>query len=272
MGVGFHLNQSSATLHCIEPGQSLWAFTRRPDGQYVIAAELVCHQKTMNPEGFRYGPYRIWGDIQYSRYFDVNQQKDLTTLVRSFDLATGQAGKPLGQAFQGKAAVRAMANEEHLKLKAWTQNAVLEPRAVLLNEDLLEREMYDFTTLYQQLGEFTDLPISEERKTYLSTRSKVRRSGITKKIKQQYAGRCQVTGWDPRQAHDRDLCEAHHVHWLSRGGDDDIHNLVLLSPNIHRLIHSTDAPFDYATQSFIVNNQTLSLKLADHEIKPSGLA
>ena len=49
MGVGFHLNQKSPRLHEIERGESLWAFTRVKDRQqkdrYVLAAELVCHQK-----------------------------------------------------------------------------------------------------------------------------------------------------------------------------------------------------------------------------------
>jgi 5-methylcytosine-specific restriction protein A len=32
-GVGFHLNQGNPLLHEIDLGESLWAFTRNPDGR-----------------------------------------------------------------------------------------------------------------------------------------------------------------------------------------------------------------------------------------------
>ena len=67
-GAGYHLNQANPLLHAIEIGDSLWAFTRRPDGQYVLAAELVIRAKTLNPPTFRYGRYRVWGDLRRSRY------------------------------------------------------------------------------------------------------------------------------------------------------------------------------------------------------------
>ena len=50
----------------IDIGDSLWAFTRTSDGCYVLAAELVVRAKTLNPPNFRYGRYRIWGDLNES--------------------------------------------------------------------------------------------------------------------------------------------------------------------------------------------------------------
>jgi hypothetical protein len=47
-GVGFHLNQANPLLHQIGIGDSLWAFTRKADGRYALAAELVASAKTMN--------------------------------------------------------------------------------------------------------------------------------------------------------------------------------------------------------------------------------
>ena len=38
-GAGFHLSQGSATLHRVEVGDSVWAFTRNVGGRYVLAAE-----------------------------------------------------------------------------------------------------------------------------------------------------------------------------------------------------------------------------------------
>ena len=68
-GAGYHLNQSNPVLHEIYLGDSLWAFTRTTTGTYVLAMELVVRAKTRNPSGFRYGTYRIWGDLKRSRYF-----------------------------------------------------------------------------------------------------------------------------------------------------------------------------------------------------------
>jgi len=47
-GAGYHLNQATPRLHDIDLGDSLWAFTRRKDGTYVLAAELIAHAKTRN--------------------------------------------------------------------------------------------------------------------------------------------------------------------------------------------------------------------------------
>jgi 5-methylcytosine-specific restriction protein A len=277
MGVGFHLNQKSPKLHEIERGESLWAFTRTPDGRYALAAELICHQKTFNPEGFRYGRHRVWGDLERSRYFDCSHQGDITPLIRSFDLKTGQEGQALGQSFQGNAAVRPISEQEHQRLKAWAQGFPLETRARLLPEDQLERdllerdllkhEMYDFVnTISMPYQSLQDLPISGARKEYLSSQMRTRRSALVRELRELYQGRCQLSGWDPRAQYGADLCEAHHVHWLSRGGDDELHNLVLIAPNYHRLIHSLDAPFDYERRGFLVGDGFLGIQFEGHLI------
>jgi 5-methylcytosine-specific restriction enzyme A len=46
------------------------------------------------------------------------------------------------------------------------------------------------------------------------------------------------------------LCHGHHIQWLSRGGEDELDNMVLICPNHHAAIHRDDAPFDYATLAF----------------------
>jgi hypothetical protein len=39
-GAAYHLNQGNPALHDIAIGDSLWAFTRREDGTYGLAAKL----------------------------------------------------------------------------------------------------------------------------------------------------------------------------------------------------------------------------------------
>jgi uncharacterized protein (UPF0262 family) len=84
--VGFHLNQANILLHQISIGDSILAFTRKLDGRYALAAELVVSAKTMNPRRFRYGPYRVWGDVQRSHYFQIDEQPDVSVLIRSLSV------------------------------------------------------------------------------------------------------------------------------------------------------------------------------------------
>src|SRR3954465_15580875 len=135
-GVGYHLNQANPLLHEIELGDSVWAFTRTLGGSYALAAELVVSAKTRNPPGYRYGPFRVWGDLQRSRYFAVGAQPDVTPLIRSLHVAAG--GDVLGRAFQGRAAVRRITEGDHTVLAAYARPLPPEPRARLLPEERLE--------------------------------------------------------------------------------------------------------------------------------------
>ena len=65
-------------MHQIDIAESLWAFTRKPDRRYALAAELFVSAKTKNPSGFRYGAYRVWGHLRKSRYFGVEAQPDIS--------------------------------------------------------------------------------------------------------------------------------------------------------------------------------------------------
>ena len=72
-GAGFNFNSRQARLHSeIEPGESLWLFTvlKNPP-RYFIVARLVIRSCTTNPPGYKYGDYRVWGDLQRSRYFKL---------------------------------------------------------------------------------------------------------------------------------------------------------------------------------------------------------
>ena len=38
-------------------------------------ARLVVSTKTMNPTGFKYGDFRVWGDLERSRYFKLRVEE-----------------------------------------------------------------------------------------------------------------------------------------------------------------------------------------------------
>jgi hypothetical protein len=46
------------------------------------------------------------------------------------------------------------------------------------------------------------------------------------------------------------ISAGHHIHWLSRGGEDALENPVLIDPTHHATVHQRDAIFDYADLSF----------------------
>jgi len=249
-GVGYHLNQSSPLLHAIDQGDSLWAFTRRGDGAYVQAAELVVSAKTLNPPKYRYGRFRLWGDLERSRYFALANQPDITNLVRSLSIRAG--GDVLGRAFQGKAAVRQLNTQDQITLMVYAQPLPLEPRARLVPEERLEALLLagDDAAVARLLRNEPS-GLVEERRRYLMIEAGYRDRDLELQLRDLYDGACQICPWAPRASYGTDICEAHHVRWLSRGGEDGLTNLVLLCPNHHRAIHRCDAPYDFARSGFL---------------------
>jgi hypothetical protein len=264
-GVGFHLNQANPLLHEIDIGESLWAFSRRIDGCYVLAAELVVSAKTMNPRGYRYGPYRVWGDLRSSRYFSVDGQPDISVLIRSIGIAA--SADILGRSFQGRAAVRMLEQVHHLRLLAYAERLPSEPRARLLPEERLEALLLagDENAVGRLLRN-EPAGMAEERRAYLLTEAAHRDRDLVEELRDIYQGECQLCGWAPRLSYKTELCEAHHVRWLSRGGDDVLSNMVLICPNHHRAIHRCDAPFDFGRNAFVFTGMSEPLARLRHAL------
>ena len=268
-GVGYHLNQANPLLHDVALGDSVWAFTRAPGSAYAFAAELVVSAKTRNPPGYRYGPYRVWGDLRRSRYFALDSQPDITPLVRSLAIAAG--GDVLGRAFQGRAAMRGLGETDHARLAAYARHFAPEPRARLLPEERLEALLVsgDEEAVARLLR---DEPsgLAAERRRYLLGQAVQGAQGrdrrLALELRDLYDGACQLCGWAPRRGYGTDLCEAHHLRWLSRGGPDVLDNLVLVCPNHHRAIHRLDAPYDFGAGGFVFEAATEPLVVLRHEL------
>ena len=262
-GAGFNLNQANPILHSIEQGDSLWAFSRTQDGRYVLAAELVVWAKTINPTGFRYGKYRVWGDLKNSRYFDVSDQVCKEEIVRQLSVTT--RARHLGKSFQGRNAVKKLTLQDHRILSKTARQLSLEARAQNLPEERLEAALLlggrrGVNSLISQ--EHTGM--GEKRKVYLSRHAPARSRRLTARLQELYNGRCQLSGWTPRKQYGHNLCHAHHVQWLSRGGEDRFENLVLVSPNLHAAIHRCDAPLDYERGAFIFRGHTEPVRYNRH--------
>ena len=249
MGAGYHLNQANPKLHEIELGDSLWAFTRNKEGRYVLAAELIIKAKTENPPNFRYGRYRVWGDIHHSRYFIVDNQPSVEQIIRRLSCKTD--ARILGRSFQGRAAVKSLTVEDHQILVAAAQDLPIELRARILPEEELEAGLLlgDGFKI-SQLIEQEPHGIAEARQEYLYQQAPTRNPQLVANLHVLYEGRCQICLWNPVDIYGNTLCHGHHIHWLSRGGIDSMENLMLVCPNHHAAIHKSDAPLDYKDFSF----------------------
>lgn len=252
-GVGYHLNQKSKGLHNLEIGDSLWAFTRRPsDGAYVLVAELVAKAKTINHPRFRYGQYRLWGDLTHSRYFSESGQGPIDQVIRALSLKV--AAHPLGRAFQGPAAVRCINTADHALLSDVAAMLAPEPLARLIPEDRFEAlALAGDRDEVQRLLTAEGPGLAQARRDYLYGPVISRARSWSRTLREMYADRCQLCGWSAMGDYRAEVCEAHHLHWLSRGGDDALENLVLLCPNHHRVVHRVDAVFDFGDHSFVLS-------------------
>jgi hypothetical protein len=170
----------------------------------VLAAELVVSAKTLNPPKYRYGRFRLWGDLVRSRYFALASQPDITNLVRSLSIRAG--GDVLGRAFQGKAAVRQLNTQDHVALMAYTQPLPLEPRARLVPEERLEALLLagDDAAVATLLR---DEPsgLAEERRRYLTVEAGRRDRDLVLQLRDLYDGACQICRWAPRASYGTDL-------------------------------------------------------------------
>lgn len=264
-GAGYHLNQSSERLHEIEKGDSIWAFTRAPNGRYVLAAELVVQAKTFNPPDFRYGEHRLWGDLERSRYFKVNdEQPSVEHVVRQLSLRT--QAQYLGRSFQGRAAVRHITEQDHRLLARFAQDLPLEPRARILPEERLEAALLTDQSreVVYDLVEEEEPGMAKERREYLYQTAPARNQQLADDLQELYDGCCQVCRWDPREEYGKRLCHAHHVQWLSRGGADVLDNMMLVCPNHHEAIHKCDAPFDFRSAEYDFGLRTEQVALNKH--------
>lgn len=267
-GVGYHLNQGNPLLHSIEIGDSLWAFTRRKDGVYALAAELIVSAKTTNPEGYRYGKYRLWGNLTKSRYFSVTGQPDVSAVIRALSIKS--KGDVTGRAFQGYAAVRKISQGDQQILRAYSQHIPVEPRARILPEERLEALIFSGDVdAVSRLIQDEPSGLAQERKSYLFEQARAKRSrALVQELQRLYDNACQICGWAPMRHYGVRLCEAHHVHWLSRGGKDDLTNLVLMCPNHHRAIHQCDAQYDWESSSFAFPTKYEPIQLSKHDLHP----
>lgn len=251
-GFGYHLNQNSPVLACVAKGDTVWAFTRDGIGRYVLAAALVVRAVTRNSPAYRYGRYRVWGDLDSTRYFEVDAAPGAEELIRHLNVRA--AARNLGQSFQGLSAVRPLDAAAHQLLRNFAAELPVLEKVGIYAEDEFEARLHLGGRAREAL-----LPRSGEqdavRRRYLfETVDVTRARRHVRWLQKTYAGQCQICLFDPRARYGSALCHGHHIQWLSRGGEDEIENMVLICPNHHAAVHQADAVFDYADLTFRFSN------------------
>lgn len=256
LGAGFNFNSSQIEMHTkVELGDTVWAVTatRLRDGTEAVfvVARLVIKAKTQNPPNYKYGKYRLWGDIETSSYYKAQEQDNANVLVRSLEFSTGKTigntGRPIGQYLQ---TIRSLTTNDHQLLLNFSAHLASEPLAARVPEEmLLEAALELGEEATEELLKKEILPSEEARNRIegVAKRSPARR----KELYALYNGQCQMGDFNPRLLYGVDITDSHHIQYIGRGGADDLSNMILLCPNHHRAIHATNAVFDYSDLCFV---------------------
>lgn len=262
-GFGYHLNQNSPELARMQPGETVWAFTRDGLGRYVLAAALVVKAVTRNRPDYRYGSHRVWGDLEQTRYFDIDVGPTAEKLIRHLHITTNAA--VLAKSFQGPRAVKPLTDADHLLLTEFARELPTLERVRIYPEDEFEARLLLGNRVRDWIVREPAAQQSVRTRYLYETVNITRARQHVEQLQQLYSGRCQICLWDPRDRYGRNLCHGHHIHWLSRGGEDALENMMLVCPNHHTSIHHDDATFDYADLTYRFSNNLIeSLQINKH--------
>lgn len=276
-GAGFNFNSEQSRLHsAMNVGDTLWLFTATPNPRrYYLVAKLVVRAKTINSPTYKYRAYRVWGDLKKSKYFllDPSQpNEEAFEVLRGLSLESGSFDTcnrtTLAQACQ---TMRGVSSEENHMLKVFTKQLRAEPRAyAVADEQELERGVLIGGDELRGVVETEHGGVSDERRRELLGLT-ARNRQLVRSLHEMYAGRCQLCAFDSPVVYGVPSAECHHIAYLSRGGPDELTNMVLLCPNHHTVVHKTDAIFDYARLAFLFANGRAEPMCMNTHIEPRRL-
>jgi predicted HNH restriction endonuclease len=123
-----------------------------------------------------------------------------------------------------------------------------------------DEDEFEMAVNYEQ----KDLTARIERKPQLVKIRKLDRS-ICDNLKLFYNYRCQITGENFSEHHGVGIVEAHHIDYFTKSLNNNSDNILVVSPNYHRLIHRLNPTFDRKNLAFIFpNGLTEAIKINSH--------
>lgn len=88
---------------------------------------------------------------------------------------------------------------------------------------------------------------------------------IIEMLKEHYDYRDQITGEHIGSEYGDSVVEAHHIDYFTTSQNNDTTNIIIISPNYHRIIHKNNPKFNRKKFQFeFPNGELLKLKLYDH--------
>lgn len=135
----------------------------------------------------------------------------------------------------------------------------------------------DQTSAHQELEKISEemfegaafLPKHDETASVVLSESlhKVRKldRSIGESLKKLYDYRCQVTGEKIGNEYAVEVVEAHHIVPFIQSMNNDTSNIIILSPNFHRIVHAAKPKFERSDLSFhFPNGEIAKVKLNKH--------
>jgi predicted restriction endonuclease len=272
-GASFNYNSNQSRLHSqIDIGERLWLITGKPTQigiSYLLVAKLTIVAKTYNPPEYKYGRYRLWGDVKNSAYYSTDEA-NISNLLLNMRFSTESPIKSKDKIGQSLQTIRTLTPNDSALLLSWSQGLELEKRAYkIANEILLENSYEDGEKAVRETIRQYHSGVSENKKLRLIhtyTRNRI----LIKQLQDFYQGRCQLCGFDPILLYDVKACYGHHVIYLSRGGIDELNNLILVCPNHHEVIHNTNAVFDFKDLCYVFANKRREPLILNNHLNIAG--
>ena len=126
---------------------------------------------------------------------------------------------------------------------------VQDSRKVEKEVESFDEDEFEMAVNYEQ----KDLTARIERKPQLVKIRKLDKS-ICDNLKLLYKRRCQITGENFCEHHGVSVVEAHHIDYFTKSLNNNSDNILIVSPNYHRLIHKLNPIFDRKNLAFIFPN------------------
>lgn len=88
---------------------------------------------------------------------------------------------------------------------------------------------------------------------------------IIRMLKEFYDYRDEISGEKIGSQYGESVVEAHHIDYFTESQNNDSTNIIIISPNYHRIIHKNNPHFNRKKFQFeFLNGEVLPLKLCDH--------
>ncbi|MBQ0081347.1 MAG: hypothetical protein KBS95_07380 [Alistipes sp.] len=137
---------------------------------------------------------------------------------------------------------------------------------------------YDFVQVRKELSlieETSFESLTDITAGYQITESmqKIRRldRSIGDSLKQLYDYRCQITGEKIGNNYGDVVIEAHHIEFFTTSLNNDSSNIIIISPNFHRIIHKNLPIFDREHLEFHFQNGVVEKIRLDKHLRQQGL-